>query len=347
MSRVTVVKLGGSVLMNTAAYRHAAGFVGTLASATGARVVAVVSAEHGHTDELLDEARQLAEAPDPGALALLWSTGELRSVALLTFALHAGGVRATGLNVHETGLRVPRPVSCGRDRIDFNTLALRAALGQHPVVVVPGFLATCGQRIVTLGRGGSDCSAVLLAAALGASRCVLIKDVDGYFTADPRQVSTAELVPALSYDDALEMADAGCPLVQRQAIAEARARGIALVVRSFDSEGTDDDLRGRFTRNVKRPRRSFSRSTHMDFATKTIHAGQPPEPHTGAVVSPIFQTTTYQQIGPGEHRGFDYTRTSNPTRKRLEAVLAELEGATHARCLDRASRPRTPFCRRI
>ncbi len=68
----------------------------------------------------------------------------------------------------------------------------------------------------------------------------------------------------------------------------------------------------------------------MDFATKTIHAGQPSEPQTGAVVSPIFQTTTYQQIGPGEHRGFDYTRTSNPTRKRLEAVLAELEGATHA-----------------
>jgi len=68
----------------------------------------------------------------------------------------------------------------------------------------------------------------------------------------------------------------------------------------------------------------------MDFATKTIHAGQPCEPQTGAVVSPIFQTTTYQQIGPGEHRGFDYTRTSNPTRKRLEAVLAELEGASHA-----------------
>jgi cystathionine gamma-lyase len=68
----------------------------------------------------------------------------------------------------------------------------------------------------------------------------------------------------------------------------------------------------------------------MDFATKTIHAGQPAEPQTGAVVSPIFQTTTYQQIGPGEHRGFDYTRTSNPTRKRLEGVLAELEGATHA-----------------
>ena len=68
----------------------------------------------------------------------------------------------------------------------------------------------------------------------------------------------------------------------------------------------------------------------MDFATKTIHAGQPSEPETGALVSPIFQTTTYQQIGPGEHRGFDYTRTNNPTRQRLEGVLAELEGGNDA-----------------
>lgn len=67
----------------------------------------------------------------------------------------------------------------------------------------------------------------------------------------------------------------------------------------------------------------------MEFATKTIHAGQPSEPYTGAVVAPIFQTTTYQQEGPGEHKGYDYTRTSNPTRKRLETVLAELEGGTH------------------
>ena len=67
----------------------------------------------------------------------------------------------------------------------------------------------------------------------------------------------------------------------------------------------------------------------MEFSTRTIHAGQPSEPETGAVIAPIFQTTTYQQAAPGEHRGFDYTRTSNPTRKRLEAVLADLEGGTH------------------
>lgn len=68
----------------------------------------------------------------------------------------------------------------------------------------------------------------------------------------------------------------------------------------------------------------------MDFATRTIHSRQPSEPETGAVIPPIFQTTTYQQVGPGEHRGFDYTRTSNPTRQRLEAVLADLEGVSYA-----------------
>ena len=95
MSSVMVVKLGGSVLTCASAYRQAAGFVGTLAAATDARVVAVVSAERGHTDKLFDEARHFIATPDPDALALLWSTGELRSVALLTFAMHAAGVRPT------------------------------------------------------------------------------------------------------------------------------------------------------------------------------------------------------------------------------------------------------------
>ncbi len=236
---LTVLKLGGSVLTGPEAYTRAARFVASLVTESGGRVVAVVSAEQGHTDELLSEAQQLTPTPDSDALDLLWSTGELRSVALLTLALHAAGVRATGLNVHETGLRrSPSASSACRESV-LNTLTLRTALEREQVVVVPGFLATSGQRVVTLGRGGSDWSAVLFAAALGATRCVLIKDVDGYYTDDPRHSSSAALIPALSYDAALGMADAGCPLVQRQAIAEARARGVELVVRSFESRGTE------------------------------------------------------------------------------------------------------------
>ena len=231
---VTVLKLGGSVLTNAGAYQRAAAFVRSLTIDRHARVVAVVSAALGHTDALLAEARQLTEAPDADVLALLWSTGELRSVALLAFALQTAGVRASAMNVHECGIRTERHSS----QVALNTIGIRVALERFPVVVVPGFLATSGQRVVTLGRGGSDLSAVLLSAALGASRCVLIKDVDGYYADDPRQRAGAELMQELSYDDALSMADEGCPLVQRQALAEARVRGVAVIVRSFDSSGT-------------------------------------------------------------------------------------------------------------
>jgi aspartate kinase len=143
-------------------------------------------------------------------------------------------VSSTGVSVHETGLRV-----CSEtEQITFNASSLRAALSAHRVVVVPGFLATRANRVITLGRGGSDWSAVLLAASLGAARCELIKDVDGYFTADPNTDASADLIPDLSYAEALRMADAGCPLVQRQAIAEAARARLPLVIRSLASQGT-------------------------------------------------------------------------------------------------------------
>lgn len=238
MAEVTVLKLGGSVLNGPDSYKRAALFLCDEVARTRARLVAVVSAEFGHTDVLCREALSVADHVDDDARDLLWSTGELRSVALLTLALRATGLLATGLNVHETGLRVEGRASPGVDGLVLNSLALRAALGRHDVVVVPGFLATCRQQVVTLGRGGSDWSAVALAAALRASRCELIKDVPGYFTADPQTTPGAALIGALDYTTALEMADAGCPLVQRQAIDHARRSHLPLIVRSFDSLGT-------------------------------------------------------------------------------------------------------------
>ena len=244
--RLAVVKLGGSVLTGLAAYQSAASFLKSELGQGAWRLVAVVSAEYGHTDSLAGEASELATTPDPAALDLLWSTGELRSVALLTLALKAAGVSALGLNAHEAGLRSRdaalfdrrgplHPASTG---IAFSGLALRAALARNHVVVVPGFLATRAQQIVTLGRGGSDLSAVLLAEALGADRCVLIKDVDGYFTSDPATHDDARPIQTLAYTQALAMADDHCPLVQRQALAAAERANVPLIVRSFTSIGT-------------------------------------------------------------------------------------------------------------
>jgi aspartate kinase len=234
MSSVTVLKLGGSVLTGRDGYLTAAQWLRQRLNETGDRFVVVVSAEYGHTDALYREAQELATDPSPDLLDLLWSTGETRSVALLALTLRDLRVSGTGISVHETGLRV-----CSEtEQITFNPSSIRAALAVHRVVVVPGFLATRANRVVTLGRGGSDWSAVLLAAELGAAQCELVKDVDGYFTADPNTETDAALIPEISYATALRMADDGCPLVQRQAIAEAERARLPLIIRSLASQGT-------------------------------------------------------------------------------------------------------------
>lgn len=243
---VTVLKLGGSVLTGRDGYASGAEFlrkrIQENVQNADERFVVVVSAEYGHTDALFREAKGMNDddgaKPDAALLDLLWSTGELRSVALLSLRLRSIGINAGACTIHETGLRV---VS-GTDRITFNPIALRAALAIHRVVVVPGFLAIENTRVTTLGRGGSDWSAVLLAASLGATRCELVKDVDGYFTSDPATNSDAELIPQLNYTTALQMADEGCPLVQRHAVAEAARARLPLVIRSLTSHGTTVSL---------------------------------------------------------------------------------------------------------
>jgi aspartate kinase len=233
---VSVVKIGGSVLTNRAAYRRVAAFIAArIFDSPGERLLVVVSAEHGLTDALLSEARDIAGDPDSATLDLLWSTGETRSAALLTLHLHAAGVSASALNAHQTGLVAPDAAGGATMR----ALRLRAALAGHDVVVAPGFLARgIADRVVSLGRGGSDLTAVLIAAGLGAVRCELVKDVPGYFSADPHAHAGATHLPSIDYTCALAMADRGCDLVQRAALELARDRGVPLVVRAIDGGAT-------------------------------------------------------------------------------------------------------------
>jgi aspartate kinase len=229
--RLAVVKIGGSVLTGTPAYRRAATFIRQrLLDHPGERLVVVVSAESGTTDALLEHAREIVDDPDPATLDLLWSTGEIRSAALLALTLHAAGVRAAAANVHQTGL-----THAG----SFRPLRLHALLATHDVVVAPGFLARGeGDAVVSLGRGGSDLTAVLLAAGLGAVRCELVKDVPGYFSADPHEDPSARHLPSISFPSAIAMADAGCELVQRQALVAAQACNLPVLVRSLDAGGS-------------------------------------------------------------------------------------------------------------
>ncbi len=234
-STIAVVKLGGSILTGPPAYRRCGEWIrGRLSVEPTRRLVIVVSAQLGETDALLAAAKEITPEPPAATLDLLWSTGEIRSVALLTLWLQRAGVRAVGLNVHECGVVAP---AGERDAAttQVKTLRLQYWLTRYPVVVVPGFLARAPfDSLVTLGRGGSDLTAVLLTAALRADACELIKDVPGYYSDDPHRVADARPLAALTYDQALAMAAEGCDLVQTAAVESARRTGTKLVVRSLD-----------------------------------------------------------------------------------------------------------------
>jgi aspartate kinase len=317
---LSVLKVGGSVLRDDASYAATAGFLrGRLAERPDERLVVIVSAQYGATDELLAEARAIVAGPGASegrppsrgalrrdslrlegsraaacpavarskwsakagggesegappsgvhkrlrpqasggaespkataraqrggesegappsevnndALDLLWSTGELRSVARLALHLQRIGVSAIPFNVHQAGLVA--------DRVTGTTvrpLRLLAALAASRIVIVPGFLGvSAGGTITSLGRGGSDLTAVLLAIAIRADACELVKDVPGYFTADPHRDSKARQIHDLPIDEALRMADTGCDLVQRAALGAAAQAGLDLVIRSMDA----------------------------------------------------------------------------------------------------------------
>jgi aspartate kinase len=233
MSGVSVLKIGGSVLTGPRAYGRAAEFVGAwLTAHPGERAIVVVSAENGVTDALLANARDIVDQPDAETLDLLWATGELRSAALLALSLQALGVRARAVNVHQTGLAIAGRAPEASPAL--RPLRLLGALTECDAIVAPGFLARgCGDSIVSLGRGGSDLSAVLLAAGVDATRCELIKDVPGYFSADPKRDPSATPLQSITYDAALAMAEGGCELVQKNALEAARAARVPLIIRSL------------------------------------------------------------------------------------------------------------------
>ena len=233
---VTVVKIGGSVLSGRQSFRRAARFLASrLNDQPGSRFVAVVSAENGTTDALLSTAREIVDTPDPATLDLLWSTGETRSAALLALTLQSMGVSASAVNVHQAG--IDPVVTSGPGAARVRTLRLLDILQRNDVVVVPGFLARGdGDAIVSLGRGGSDLTAVLLAAAVRAQRCELLKDVPGYFSADPKRDPNARHLRRLTYETALTMADEGCQLVQRRALEAAQDFQLPLLVPAIGHE---------------------------------------------------------------------------------------------------------------
>ncbi len=206
----------------------------------GHAVVVVVSAPGDMTDDLMRMAKQITDRPPARELDMLLATGEQVSIALLAMAIHTEGARAISLTGAQARIRTERVhtrariLAVDRRRIDRELDAGR-------IVIVAGFQGiTDEEEITTLGRGGSDTTAVALAAALGADLCQIYTDVEGVFTADPRLVPEARKLKEITYEELLEMASSGALVVQTRAAELAMQNQVRLEVRSsfVDREGT-------------------------------------------------------------------------------------------------------------
>src|SRR5215831_15724967 len=206
----------------------------------GARVVAVLSAMGSTTDDLLDLAGQISETPDPRELDMLISVGERISCALCAMAIHDLGHEAISLTGSQAGI-VTDTVHGKAKIVDVRARRIHDALDEDRIVLVAGFQGvSTAQEVTTLGRGGSDTTAVALAAALGANHCEIYTDVAGVFTADPRIVPKARKLHAVTYDEMLELSASGAKVLQLRSVEVARNYGVKLHVRSTfsDDDGT-------------------------------------------------------------------------------------------------------------
>ena len=205
--------------------------------AAGDQLIVVVSAMSGETNRLLGLAGEIAETPDPRELDMLVSTGEQVSMALLAMALHKRGIGAISLKGSQVAIKTDSFHSKARIK-DIDATRLHAELAESKVVIVAGFQGVDERgETTTLGRGGSDTSAVALAAAVKAAECQIYTDVDGVYTTDPRVVDGAKRLDSITFEEMLEMASMGSKVLHLRSVEFAGKYGIPLRVLSSFKDG--------------------------------------------------------------------------------------------------------------
>ena len=235
--KTIVKKFGGSSVANIDCIQKVAEKV-ALAHKAGERIVVVLSAMGGETDRLLDLARSIEDDPRGRELDVLLSTGEQVTISLMCMALEALGINA----ISYTGAQIKILTDSAYNKariIDIDKDRLNKSLEDGKVAVVAGFQGVDSENhITTLGRGGSDTTAVALAAVLAADECQIFTDVDGVYTTDPRIVPEARRLPEVTYEEMLEMASLGAKVLQIRAVEFASKYDVRLRVLSSFEEGT-------------------------------------------------------------------------------------------------------------
>jgi aspartate kinase len=231
-----VQKYGGSSVADAARIKRVARRI-IAAKRKGNKLVVVVSALGDTTDELLDLAKKITHEPQERELDMLLATGEQVSVALLAMAIHQEGVKAVSFTGPQVGIITDRYHTKARI-LHITTDRIREALRAGNIVIVAGFQGkTESGEITTLGRGGSDLTAVALAKALGAKRCEIYTDVDGIYTADPRICPDARKLDVVSYEEILELASLGAQVMHSRSIEVGKKFNIPIVVKSSTQNG--------------------------------------------------------------------------------------------------------------
>lgn len=239
MNKIIVQKYGGSSVANIERVKKVAEKIVERAKERN-KVVVVVSAMGKTTDELIKMASKITSSPNERELDMLISTGEQVSIALLTMAIHSLGWDAISFTGMQAGI-VTNAVHTRAKVTAVNHKKIKSALEKGKIIIVAGFQGiNANGDITTLGRGGSDTTAIALAAQLEADGCEIYTDVDGVYTADPRIVRTARRIPVISYDEMAEMASLGARVMHYRAIDLARNYKVKILVKSsfVSGEGT-------------------------------------------------------------------------------------------------------------
>ncbi|MCR4292786.1 MAG: aspartate kinase, partial [Candidatus Kuenenia sp.] len=234
-----VQKFGGTSVANAERIKAAARRI-TETYDAGNKVIVVVSARGQTTDELIELANEITDKPSTREMDMLLSTGEQVSIALMAMAIHALGYPAISFTGGQVGIVTDSFHTKARIR-NINADRIRKELDNGSIVIVAGFQGIdANENITTLGRGGSDTTAVALASILHADRCDIFTDVDGIYTADPRKVPNARKLNKISYDEILELASLGAQVMHSRSIEFAKKYNVPLYVRSSfnNSEGT-------------------------------------------------------------------------------------------------------------
>jgi aspartate kinase len=325
------MKFGGTSVADAERIKRAASRIVRQREA-GNRVVAVLSARGQTTDELMAMAEEVSPMPDRRELDMLLSTGERISCALCAMAINDLGHRAISLTGSQAGIVTDTSHTKARI-IDVRADRIQEALKEDRIVLVAGFQGVSTTRdVTTLGRGGSDTTAVAVAAAIGAEVCEIYTDVAGVFSADPRIVPDARKLPVVSFEEMLEMAASGARVLQLRSVEYARNHGVRIHCRSSFADGPGTLVLGE-NETLERP--LVTAVTHATDEARVTLLGVPDRPgaaarifgalaDSGCIVDTIIQN---EPLGDGRDAELSFTIPQEDlaeAQRALQAVASEL-----------------------